>query len=115
MAVREGASEKEVLARSVLEEIGPKRQDVMVRPFSVKQMEGPARSDKTEQMLNGLYRGRRFGHRTEVSLFQKPDLIVLQPEVSRTARVAVNADPKLMQQFGAKRRPSPSSSTAPAA
>lgn len=91
MVVRDGSTEKEILARSVLEEIGTKRQDVIVRPFAVKQVEGPARSEKTDQVMRGLYRGRRLEHRTEIALFQKPDLIVLQPEVPRTARVAVQA------------------------
>src|SRR5262249_15692780 len=87
--------------RYVLDPIGVKRQEVQVPPLSLGQVGISTSGDKTEQVLHGLYRGHRFQHRSDVFLYQRPDLVLFQPEVPRTARVAVQAEPDVKQEFSA--------------
>jgi hypothetical protein len=87
--------------RLVLDLIGAKRQEVQVPPLSLVQAGVSASGDKSEQVLHAVYRGRRFQHRSDVFLYQRPDLVLFQPEMPRTARVAVQVEPDLKQEFGA--------------
>src|SRR5262249_54013579 len=73
--------------RLALDLIGAKRQEVQVPPLSLAQAGVSTGGDKTEQVLHAVYRGRRFEHRSNVFLYQRPDLVLFQPEMPRTARV----------------------------
>lgn len=57
--------------------------------------------DTTKHIFQGVYRGQRFGVESTIDLFQRPDLVFFQPEMPRTARLAMQADPELMRRIGA--------------
>jgi len=85
--------------RYPLDKVGPQRQEVQVPPVVVANTAGTGGA-KTSLTLNGLYRGRRIQQVTDITLYQKPDLIVYQPELPKTARIAVQADQKLLEKYG---------------